>query len=105
MFTKQYWGDFVLNIQQIMDGVKTAAAEYPITKVELFGSYAEGRNQQDSDVDLLVEFSSPRVSLITLNGLKCRLEEILNTEVDVIHGPLPDGAMLEINRRIPVYGA
>lgn len=105
MFTKQYWGDFVLNIQQIMDGVKTVAAEYPITKVELFGSYAEGRNQQDSDVDLLVEFSSPRVSLITLNGLKCRLEEILNTEVDVIHGPLPDGAMLEINRRIPVYGA
>lgn len=105
MFTKQYWGDFVLNIQQIMDGVKTVAAEYPITKVELFGSYAEGRNQQDSDVDLLVEFSSPRVSLITLNGLKCRLEEILNTEVDVIHGPLPDGAMIEINRRIPVYGA
>ena len=95
----------MLNIQQIMDGVKTVAAEYPITKVELFGSYAEGRNQQDSDVDLLVEFSSPRVSLITLNGLKCRLEEILNTEVDVIHGPLPDGAMIEINRRIPVYGA
>ena len=95
----------MLSIQQIIDGVNTVAGEYPITKVELFGSYAEGRNRQSSDVDLLVEFSSPRISLITLNGLKCRLEEILETDVDVIHGPLPDGAMLEINRRIPIYGA
>ena len=37
-----------------------------IDRVSLFGSYAEGRASASSDVDLLVSFSSPAVSLISL---------------------------------------
>ena len=95
----------ILNIQVIRDGIATAAKEFPIKKAELFGSYASGKNTQDSDVDLLVEFTTPRVSLVTLNQIKYRREEILQADVDLIHGPLEDGCMIEIEERIPLYGA
>ena len=95
----------MLTIQQITDGVLVASREYPLRKVELFGSYASGKNTPQSDVDLLVEFIQPYVSLLTLGSLKCRMEELLGTEVDIVHGPLPEGSMLEIDRRVPLYGA
>ena len=95
----------MLTVQQIIDGVRIAAHEYPLRKVELFGSYADGKNTPQSDVDLLVEFTQPRVSLLTISALKFRMEELLGTAVDIIHGPLPEESMLEVNRRIPLYGA
>ena len=95
----------MLTIGQIAEGVSIASREYPLRKVELFGSYATGRNTPESDVDLLVEFSQPRVSLLTLSALKLRMEDLLGTRVDIVHSPLPEGAMLEINRRIPIYGS
>lgn len=95
----------MLTVQQIADGVHVASREYPLRKVELFGSYADGRNTAQSDVDLLVEFSQPRVSLLTISALKVRMEELLGTDVDIVHGPLPEGCMLEIDRRIPLYGS
>ena len=95
----------MLTIHQIIDGVNIASKEYPVQKVELFGSYANGKATSKSDVDLLVEFTTPRVSLLTIVGLKHRMEDILGTDVDIIHAPLPEDSLLEIDRRIPVYGA
>ena len=95
----------MLTVQQISDCVHTASLEYPLRKVELFGSYANGKSTSQSDVDLLVEFTQPRVSLLTLSSLKYRMEELLKTDVDIVHGPLPEGSLLEIDRRIPLYGA
>ncbi len=95
----------MLTVQQIADSVHIASAEYPLRKVELFGSYANGNNTELSDVDLLVEFMQPRVSLLTIGALKYRMEELLGKEVDIIHGPLPQDSMLEVERRIPLYGA
>lgn len=94
----------MLSLQQIAEGVATAAKEYPIKKVELFGSYANGKNHFGSDVDLLVEFKAPYVSLLLINGVKYRLEALLGTNVDIIHAPLLDDSILEIDRRIPLYG-
>ena len=95
----------MLTVGQIAEGVHTASLEYPLHKVELFGSYASGKNTSQSDVDLLVEFSQPRVSLLTLASLKLRLEELLGTGVDIVHGPLREDSMLEADRRILLYGA
>lgn len=92
----------MLTIEQITDGVSRAAREYPIKRAELFGSYANGSSREDSDVDLLLEFHTPRVSLLTLNSVKYRLEELLKTEVDVVHGPLAADSFLEIDRRIQI---
>ena len=95
----------MLTMQKIEDCVRVASREYPLRKVELFGSYACGKNTPQSDVDLLVEFVQPRVSLLTLNALKLRMEELLGTEVDIVHGPLPEDSMLEVDRRVTLYGA
>jgi len=93
----------MLSIQQIADGVRVASREYPLRRVELFGSYASGKNTPQSDVDLLVEFTQPRVSLLTLGTLKCRMEELLGTEVDIVHAPLPEGCILEVDRTVPLF--
>ena len=78
----------MLSEQQIKNSVSIAAKEYPIKCVDLFGSYASGNYHQNSDVDLLVEFHTDRVSLLTLNSVKYRLEELWG-----------------VDRRIPLYGA
>ena len=39
----------MLTVQQITDGVSIASREYPLRKVELFGSYASGKNTPESD--------------------------------------------------------
>jgi predicted nucleotidyltransferase len=93
------------SIEQVASGVSIAAKEYPIKKAELFGSLASGQGKAGSDVDLLIEFTIPRVSLLTLNSLKYRLEELLGTKVDVIHGPLPKDSMIQIEKKVSVYGA
>ena len=95
----------MLSEQQIKDSVSIVAKEYPIKRVDLFGSYASGNNHQNSDVDLLVEFHTDRVSLLTLNSVKYRLEELLGTDVDLIHGPLSKDSMIKVDGRIPLYGA
>ena len=95
----------MLTIEQIIKACETAAAEYPITRMELFGSYANGTNTPQSDVDILVEFKTRSVSLITLSGLKLRLEELLGTPVDVIHSPVPKGSIREIDKVVPLYAA
>lgn len=58
-------------IRQIVNGLKST---YALQSVSIFGSYAEGRATDKSDLDLLVEFEQPTVSLLKLNGLKYDLE-------------------------------
>lgn len=95
----------MLNIQEIIYNMGIVAQEYPIKRADLFGSYANGNNTPDSDIDILLEFTTPQVSLLTINNVKYRLEELLNTNVDVIHGPLSEDSMIEIDKRIPLYEA
>lgn len=95
--------DTMLDIGKIKDGINTVVHEYPIKKVDLFGSYAEGTNHEASDVDLLVEFVTSSISLLTLNSLKYRLEELYHTEVDVIHAPLDNDSMITLGKVVPLY--
>lgn len=95
----------VLSVRKIIDNMAVVAKEYPIERAELFGSYANGQSTAASDVDIIMEFSTPQVSLLMLNDIRYRLEELLQTKVDLVHGPLPADGLLEIDRRITLYGA
>ena len=95
----------IVSIDQISKVLDSVSAEYDITKVSLFGSYADGTCTDDSDIDLLVEFATPTVSLFKLSGLKLRLEELFSKQVDIIHAPLPKDSMIEIERERVVYEA
>ncbi len=77
---------------------------YPIKRVVLFGSRASGKNRDDSDIDLIMEFSEP-VSLLTLSEIKIRLEDVLGIEVDLVHGPVQAGDLIEVDEEIELYAA
>lgn len=93
----------MLSIPKIKEAVKKIAPEYSIKTVNVFGSYAEGTANSSSDVDVLVEFTVPAVSLLTLASLKYRLESELNINVDVIHGPLGKDSMITLGKVVPIY--
>lgn len=86
-------------IQSVVNGLKSV---YSLKTVDIFGSYAEGRETAQSDLDLLVEFDEPGVSLIRLNALKYDLEDALGLPVDVIHAPLPAGSMIRPEKVVRV---
>ena len=93
-----------MTIEDIRNAVKVVAEDYPISRAILFGSRANGTSTDKSDVDLIMEFSKP-ITLITLSLITERLEEILKTDVDVIHGPIQSTDMIEIDKEIEVYAA
>jgi predicted nucleotidyltransferase len=55
---------------------------YNISTLSVFGSVARDDARQDSDVDILVEFSQP-VGLFQFIGLQQRLEALLGSKVDL----------------------
>lgn len=61
---------------------KLSEEKYGIETLGLFGSYARGEQQDDSDIDVAVRLKRP--SLLTLNAIWSDLEELFENEVDVI---------------------
>ena len=94
----------MLTHDEICNAIAKTAEHHPIKKASYFGSYADGRATQDSDLDLLLEFFKPRVSLFTLSAIKFDLEDQLKIPVDVVRAPLPDGALIETPKVVPAYG-
>ena len=90
--------------EEIVKAVVKTAELHPIKKVSYFGSYASGNATNESDLDLLIEFNLPRVSLLLLSTIKIELEELLNISVDVIRAPLPKDSLLELHNEVQVYG-
>lgn len=95
----------MLTIKQISEIISKIAQEYDIKKVTLFGSYADGRNTSQSDIDLPVEFHTENVSLLKLASLQYKLEELPGIDVDVIHVPLDKDAMIIPQRMVEIYAA
>jgi uncharacterized protein len=93
----------MLTIDRIISAATRLVDDYPIKKVLLFGSYAEGTATEKSDVDLLVEFQTPNVSLFTLSSIKYSMEDELNKEVDIVHAPAPNESLLKLNKVIEIY--
>ena len=93
-----------MTIERLKEVILLISEKYPIEKVYLFGSRADGTNKSDSDVDLIMEFSK-RVSLLTLSSVKVELEELLNLEVDIVHGPLRETDLIEVKKVVELYAA
>ncbi|MCL1822717.1 MAG: nucleotidyltransferase domain-containing protein [Oscillospiraceae bacterium] len=89
---------------EISKAIINTAETFPIKNVSYFGSYADGRQTEASDLDLLIEFQNPAVSLFMLSEIKNNLEAQLKISVDIIHAPLPGDTFLEIGKVVRVYG-
>jgi uncharacterized protein len=70
-------------VEQHRNDIKAAAARHHGKRVRLFGSVARGEERDESDIDLLVDFS-PESSLFDLLHLNQELEQLLRRPVDVV---------------------
>lgn len=83
-------------VRLLIDGVKQERVELiskiqnffrtqPIQRAWVFGSFSRGEEREDSDIDLLVDYSnSKRLSLLDIIGIKLNLEDYLHKVIDLI---------------------
>jgi len=56
--------------------------EFGVINIGIFGSYAKGTQQDDSDIDFLVEFEEPR--FVWVAGLQIYLEKKFNKKIELV---------------------
>ena len=74
------------------------ADKYRVSRLELFGSYADGTANENSDVDFLVEFSAPIPSVFLVMGFREELSNSLGLPVDLITLPLTNPEKLQLQK-------
>ena len=63
--------------------IKTVTQRVMPTFVGIFGSYARGEENENSDLDILIDLDM-KVDLLELIGLEQELSELLGIKVDLI---------------------
>ncbi|MBK7109576.1 MAG: nucleotidyltransferase family protein [Chitinophagales bacterium] len=93
----------IIDIEKKLKQIKPEISEkFHVTNIGYFGSYSKNQQNENSDLDILVEFSRPvgwefftleqflesklglRIDLVTSNALKDRIKEIILKEVKYI---------------------
>ena len=78
--------------------------KYGVSKLWLFGSFARDEARVDSDVDVLVEFSQPGMSLFRFVEMEMYMSERLGVRVDLVTRPALKDSMRDsvLNEAIAV---
>ena len=63
--------------------IKSVTRRIKPTLVGVFGSYARGEENEESDLDILIDFEL-KVDLLELIGIEQELTELLGIKVDLI---------------------
>jgi len=63
--------------------IVTKLTEEGVKKVELFGSFAREEANDESDIDLLVEFSEPK-TLLDIARIERQLSDKIGKEIDLV---------------------
>jgi uncharacterized protein len=93
----------MLTIEEIKESISNVIVKYPIKKLSIFGSYADGTAKEDSDIDILVEFLTSYVSLLVIYNLKEEISAKLQRKVELIHGPVDGNPLIKISKVIDIY--
>ncbi|OGM74330.1 hypothetical protein A2382_02865 [Candidatus Woesebacteria bacterium RIFOXYB1_FULL_38_16] len=72
-----------MNIDIDSQKLQTICETNDISYLGLFGSFAVGQEQDDSDVDLLVDFNSTK-SLLEKGKVVVELQNLFNREIDLV---------------------
>ena len=73
----------IYTVSEIKDRIIPIARNYGVEKVYLFGSYAQNKATQNSDVDLRID-SGKIMTLFALGGFYADICEILGKNVDIV---------------------
>lgn len=72
--------DIIGILKKLKPSIQTC---FKAREIGIFGSFVRGTQNENSDVDLLVEFED-NADLFDLMGLSLHLEEELNRKVDIV---------------------
>ncbi|MBE7530062.1 MAG: nucleotidyltransferase family protein [Ardenticatenaceae bacterium] len=86
--------DMTYLIQQALPELRR---QYGVRDLWLFGSYIRAEQGAESDLDVLVEFDNPRLTLIEFIQLEQQLSQLLGIKVDLVER---DTLKPEIGKRI-----
>jgi predicted nucleotidyltransferase len=75
-------------LREIQDFLRSHKREfqqkYGVNSLGVFGSYARGEAQEESDIDVLVEFEKGKKTFDNYMGLKFFLEDFFGKKVDLV---------------------
>ena len=71
-------------INNIKKQIVKILKKHKVSRAGIFGSYARGEEKKNSDIDILIEVSGRRFSLLDLVKLEMILKEILKKKIDLL---------------------
>jgi uncharacterized protein len=90
----------MVSISEIKNAADNVRKSCPIKSMSLFGSYAEGTADMNSDVDILVEINKEAPSLIDIGFIQYQMQQILKSKVDVLPLPLRKGTRFRVSKTV-----
>jgi predicted nucleotidyltransferase len=93
----------MLTHETICQAISKLAPRYFLAKASYFGSYAEGKATEKSDLDLLVQFTKRAVGVLHIIGLSQDLEEMLSVPVEIVREPIAEDSFLVIGKTVLAY--
>ena len=76
--------------EQELDTIRAFCSTRPVLRVYLFGSYARGEADENSDIDLLFDLDYERLDALDFLLWREYLAESLHHKVDVVSGRKPN---------------
>lgn len=73
----------MMSIEEIRERIAPILEKWRVRRASVFGSYARGEADDNSDVDILVELSED-MSLMDLVELKLEIEDAIGKRVDLV---------------------
>lgn len=77
-----------MDAQEIVSRIRTILPDlrqaYHVSNLWLFGSYVHAKQTSQSDIDILVAFDNPNLSLIEFIQLEQNLTAVLGVKVDLV---------------------
>ena len=73
----------VYTIEEIKEMIYDILKKYGIEKAYIFGSYARGEANQQSDVDIMIKKGNLK-TLLQLSALAYEIEQILKKQIDIV---------------------
>ena len=83
----------ILTVDEIRRLITPIAETYDVKRLSLFGSYARGEADENSDVDLLIE-KGDKLRGWAMGGLYNDLSNVLGKELDLVSTSINDPVFL-----------
>ena len=71
-------------IEEIKSRKDLIARKFGVTRIGVFGSFARGEENEQSDIDILVEFMKDRKTFDNYMELKFFMEDLFKRPVDLV---------------------